>query len=153
IQGATAFEGLGADERESIVQFMLDQAILSDHGGKLWLGPDGEKRYGRANFRELYAVFDVPRMMTVRSNAEEIGTLDASFLMALSSDVAPGTFTLAGRPWQILEIDWTRGICAVKPAPAGRPPRWWGGPRQLGYQLCQAMRDVLAEDAIDPCWA
>ena len=26
-----------------------------------------------------------------------------------------------------LEIDWARAVCAVKPPPAGRPPRWSGG--------------------------
>lgn len=153
LEGAAAFDGITAEEREAIVEHMLTSGILADHGGKLWLGPEGEKRYGRANFRELYAVFDVPRLVTVRSNAEDIGTVDASFLTTLDSEATPGTFTLAGRAWQILEIDWARGVCAVKPAPRGRPPRWSGGTRHLGYELCQAMRGILARDEIDACWS
>jgi ATP-dependent Lhr-like helicase len=153
VEGATAFEGITLEERESIVQHMLDATILSEQEGKLWLGVEGEKRYGRANFRELYAVFDVPRLVTVRSNSEEIGTVDALFLMTLDSDGEPGSFTLAGRAWQILVIDWGRGTCSVRPAPAGRPPRWAGGPRHLRYELCQAMRRIQTEDDMDPSWS
>ena len=42
-------------------------------------------------------MFDVPRLVTVRSNGEEIGTVDALFLMTLDSGTEPGSFTLAGR--------------------------------------------------------
>ncbi|WP_441286836.1 DEAD/DEAH box helicase [Sorangium sp. KYC3313] len=153
LEGATAFDGIRAEERSELVQHMLDTTILSEQGGKLWLGVEGEKRYGRANFRELYAVFDVPRLVTVRSNTEEIGTVDALFLMTLDSDREPASFTLAGRAWEILSIDWKRGICAVRPASAGRPPRWAGGPQHLRYELCQAMRRVLLEDAEDTSWS
>jgi ATP-dependent Lhr-like helicase len=153
LEGSAAFEGITAEEREAIVQHMLDATILSEQEGKLWLGVEGEKRYGRANFRELYAVFDVPRLVTVRSNAEEVGTVDALFLMTLDSGGQPGTFTLAGRAWQILTIDWGRGTCSVRPAPAGRPPRWAGGPKHLRYELCQAMRRIQIEDDMDPCWS
>src|SRR4029079_1482477 len=119
VEGCTAFSEITADERAAIVQHMLDATILSDQGGRLWLGVEGEKQYGRANFRELYAVFDVPRLVTVRSNTEEIGRVDALFLTTLDSDRAPASFTLAGRAWEILSIDWKRAICAVRPASAG----------------------------------
>jgi ATP-dependent Lhr-like helicase len=153
LEGATAFEGISATERAGIVEHMLETTILSEQEGKLWLGVEGEKRYGRANFRELYAVFDVPRLVTVRSNTEEIGTVDALFLMTLDSGAEPGSFTLAGRAWQILSIDWGRGVCSVRPGAAGRPPRWAGGPRHLRYELCQAMRRLQVMDEVDACWS
>ena len=153
LEGATAFEGLTEDERTSIVDHMVQAEILSSDAGKLWLGPVGEKTYGRANFRELYAVFEVPRLITVRAGVEEIGTVDAKFLATLDSDKEPASFTLAGRPWEVITIDWSRGRCVVRPCPAGRPPRWAGGPRHLGYHLCQAMRRILLEDTIDPAWS
>ena len=153
LQGATAFAGISAEERAGIVQHMLATGILSEQEGKLWLGPEGEKRYGRANFRELYAVFDAPRLVTVRASCEEIGTVDATFLSTLDSAGEPGSFTLAGRAWQILSIDWKRAVCSVRPAPAGRPPRWTGGTRHMPYDLCQATRRVLLDDEIDACWS
>lgn len=36
------------------------------------LGPEGEKRYGRVKFRELYAVFDSPRLISVRAGPEAL---------------------------------------------------------------------------------
>jgi len=153
LEGSTAFDGLSAEERTSIVDHMVQAEILSSDAGKLWLGPVGEKTYGRANFRELYAVFEVPRLITVRAGVEEIGTVDAKFLATLDSDKEPASFTLAGRAWEVITIDWGRGRCVVRPCPAGRPPRWAGGPRHLGYRLCQAMRRILLEDVIDPAWS
>ncbi len=153
LQGSTAFEGITGEERAAIVQHMLEQTILADQSGRLWLGVEGEKRYGRANFRELYAVFDVPRLVTVRSGNDEIGTVDALFLTTLDSDREPASFTLAGRAWEVLSIDWKRAVCAVRPASAGRTPRWTGGPRHLRYDLCQAMRRVLVDEAVDASWS
>ena len=153
LSGCTAFAGLSAEERTSVVDHMLTTGILSQDDGKLWLGPEGEKKYGRANFRELYAVFDVPRLITVRANREEIGTVDAAFIATLDSAKAPATFTLAGRAWEIITIEWGRGLCIVRPAPGGRAPRWSGGPRHLGYHLCQAMRRILVEDTVDTSWS
>ena len=153
LEGATAFADLHASERAAVVEHMLTTEILSEDQGKVWLGPIGEKKFGRANFRELYAVFDVPRLVTVKNHTEEVGTVDAAFLSTIDSASEPGTFTLAGRPWEIITIEWGRGICIVKPAPAGRPPRWSGGPRHLGYALCQAMREILVDDTMDAAWS
>ncbi len=152
LQGAAPFEDLEPSERQSVVDHMLHRGILADHEGKLWLGPDGERRYGKANFRELYAVFDAPRMITVRHAGQEIGTVDASFLASLTEEGGVGSFILAGRAWQVLDLDWSKGVCGVKPAEAGRAPRWAGGPRHLGHALCQAMRELLVGDDDDPIW-
>lgn len=153
LKGAAPFANISDDDRERIIDHMLTSEILADQGGRLWLGPQGEKRYGRANFRELYAVFDTPRLISVRAGVEDVGTVDASFLKAITSEPEPGAFLLAGRTWQIVTIEWERGICIVKPAPGGRAPRWFGQPRFLGYDLCQASRRVLLGEVEDPAWS
>ena len=78
LEGATSFADLTQDERSALVQHMLDEEILADQGGRLWLGPKGEDEYGRANFRKLYAVFDTPRLITVRWYTRAIGQVDPS---------------------------------------------------------------------------
>ena len=153
IEGATSFANITSDQQATIVGHMLRTAILSDQDGRLWLGPEGERLYGKANFRELYAVFDTPRLITVKAGPDELGAVDASFLAAIDSDAERGCFTLAGRSWQIVTIEWSRGVCIVRPAPQGRAPRWTGGPRFLSYELCQAMRHVLLGSEIDPAWS
>src|SRR5690606_7740939 len=72
LRGASAFAEIETSEREAIVAHMLEQGILSDQEGRLWLGPRGERLYGKRNFGELYAVFSTPRLITVRSDGRDI---------------------------------------------------------------------------------
>ncbi|MBI2373946.1 MAG: DEAD/DEAH box helicase [Deltaproteobacteria bacterium] len=153
LEGATPFEGLSTGERGAVLEHMLAKGILADFEGKLWLGEAGEKTFGRANFRALYAVFETPRLISVRHAAHEIGTIDSTFLASIQEPGELGTFVLGGRTWQVLDIDWPRGRCAVKPAEAGRAARWSGGARQLGYELCQAMRAILVSQDDDARWS
>jgi len=153
LEGATPFEGLGAAERAAVVEHMLAKGILTDHEGRLWLGPEGEKKYGRANFRALYAVFESPRLISVRHAGHEIGTVDSTFLASIQEPGELGAFVLGGRIWEVLDVDWERGKCSVKPAEAGRAARWSGGPRHLSYAMCQAMRAILVGDEQDARWS
>jgi ATP-dependent Lhr-like helicase len=153
LEGATPFADLSAEERADVVRHMLDAQILADQGGRLWLGPEGERRYGRAGFRKLYAVFEAPWMITVRVDAYEVGTVDAQFLGTLDSGPEPGSFVLAGKPWRVVTIDWDRGVCLVRPEADGRAARWAGFPRHLSYELCQSMRRVLVDPEEDPSWS
>lgn len=153
LDGATPFADLTAEDRAALVGHMLEKEILADQEGRLWLGPEGEKRFGRANFSELYAVFSVPREIVVFYGEDEVGTIDSSFLEVLEGKEEGGRFILGGRPWQIESIDWKRGRCRVHPLEGGaKAPRWMGGGSPLGYELCQAMRDVLLSDDRDPRW-
>lgn len=151
--GATSFADLGTEERKSLVDHMIDKDILRLAEGKLWLGDVGEKKFGVANFRKLYAVFDTPRLMTVSWNRREIGTIDTKFLATIDAGEERGSFILGGKAWQVSAIDWDRGQCEVKPAPAGKSTRWGGGPRFLSYDYCQAMRRVLMSQEEDAAWS
>lgn len=153
LKGCTAFTDLGPEDRSAIIDHMLRAQILADQDGKVWLGPVGERKFGYAHFRELYAVFDAPRLVTVRASNEEIGTVEARFLAGLDTTRGPGSFMLAGRAWEIVVVEWDRGVCIVRPAPKGRTPNWQGDPRHLSYELCQSMRRVLMDDAADPAWS
>jgi ATP-dependent Lhr-like helicase len=62
----------------------------------------------------------------------------------------PELFRLAGRPWAVRDIDWRRNVCYVEPAPRGQTPRWSGTGGYLSYEICQEMRNVLADDADCP---
>jgi ATP-dependent Lhr-like helicase len=153
VAGTTAFADITNEERNAMVDHMLKEQILSDQEGKLWLGTEGERRYAGANFRALYAVFDAPRLITVRAGLEEIGSVDANFLMTLLEGGKTGAFTLGGRAWEVVHVDWERGICVVHPIAEGRAPRWSGSSVFLGYELCQSMRNVLLDEELDEGWS
>lgn len=46
LRGASAFDQISEEERRAIMEYMLAEGILADHGGKLWLGPRGESSTG-----------------------------------------------------------------------------------------------------------
>lgn len=154
LEGATPFADIEPAEREQLVQHLLSSEILSDQDGKLWLGAVGEKKYGRMHFSELYAVFSTARQMTVVWGTREVGSVDADFLTALDEDRAQkATFSLAGKPWQVVQIDWSKGVCVVEPAEHAAAARWNGAPRFLGYELTQAVREVLITETMDAAWS
>lgn len=153
VEGATPFANVSPRAREELLDHMLHKEILSDQEGRLWLGAKGERTYGRANFRALYAVFEMPKMVTVQYAKQELGTVDAKFLATLDEADEIGSFTLGGRAWQILDIDWRRGRCTVKPTAVGKAPRWSGTPKHLSYRLCQAIRALVLDDYDDPSWS
>lgn len=153
LRGATVFERVSSEDREALVAHMLKEEILATDGARLFLGPKGEKKYGYGNFRELYAVFDSPRLVTVMSGSVDLGTVDANFLAALSSEQDLGSFTLGARHWQIVHINWEQSTCQVIPAESGKAPRWFGSGNFLSYDLCQCMRRVLGSTDLDPAWS
>ena len=153
LEGATPFADITAAERDAIVAHMIEKEILLDTQGKLSLGPVGEKLYGRRNFAELYAVFSTPRFISVLWDKQDVGTVDAEFLGTLDSDTKRSAFSLAGRPWEIVHTDWSKGICTVKPADYAPSARWSGSPAFLSYELCQAMRRLLVSDEVSPAWS
>ncbi|MBK8939658.1 MAG: DEAD/DEAH box helicase [Polyangiaceae bacterium] len=150
LDGATPFAETTPADRSELVDHMLASEILADQDGALWLGPAGEKRYGRRNFSELYAVFSTPRTLTVRWGAQEVGSVDAGFVEGLDADLHRAAFTLGARAWRVVRIDWKEGAVEVEPTEQGRAPRWSGAPRYLSYELTQALRDVLMSDEPTP---
>jgi ATP-dependent Lhr-like helicase len=154
LEGATPFLGLTAAERQSVLDHMLTEEILVAADGRLSLGPRGERLYGRRHFAELYAVFSVPRAITVCVGEQELGTVDASFLQGAEPGSRNSTFVLGGRAWELTHVDWSKGRCSVKPAEGGaKAARWFGGPGALSYEMCQTMRDVLTSDDTDASWS
>ncbi len=153
LQGASAFHELEDEDLEAIVEHMLGRDILAETDGLYWLGNEGERRYGRRNFSELYAVFSTPRIVEVRWGTREIGTVDGQFLSTLQENNDRSAFTLGGRPWKVLNVDWRRGVCAVEPAENAQAARWPGRPKFLSFELCQAMRRVLVAEEPDPSWS
>ena len=154
LRGASAFTDLATDARAAIVDHMLARDILVVLDGRLYFGTEGERRYGKANFRDLYAVFDTPRLIKVEWGGHEIGSVESTFLSAIleAADGGGGCFILAGRSWEVTWVDLERGRCTVKPAESGRPARWTGSSRFLTRTLCEAMRELLISSGDDPAW-
>lgn len=152
IQSAFPFSGVREQRFHELIDTMLERDILYEADGVLSMGARGEKLYGRKNFFELYAVFTAPPVLRVLRGREEVGYVQSNFVLMHDRNEGPLCFRLAGRPWQVVQAEWSRGILRVKKAEHGRVPSWLGLPGALSHALCQAMMHVLIEPAEEASW-
>lgn len=148
---AYCFRGLEPADVDALVDTMVERRILYASDGLLSLGEEGERRYGRQNFFELYAVFSAPSVVRVMYRRTEIGTVQSLFIRSCMDREEGLLFRLAGRSWAVTHVELDRGLVQVVPASRGRVPSWLGFPSMLSYELCQEMKRALADDA-EPPW-
>ena len=127
-----------------MIAWMLRDESLRQASGLLVLGPKAEKKFGRKNFMELYAVFSSPQSYTVQTtNTQPLGTLNQGFVDRLVDGVS--CFLLGGRPWAVLRVQHDDRRVIVEPAPRGRQPTWGGFiPQFLGFHVCQKILQIVA---------
>jgi ATP-dependent Lhr-like helicase len=131
---------------------MLERGILWDEAGVLWLGREGQDAYGRKNFLELASVFAAPPLFVVLHGRNELGAVDESTFLVRRDD-GPPVLLLAGRAWRVTHLDWSRRRAFVEPAEADGRSRWRGQGQFLGFELCRAIRQLLAVDTVAPAWS
>ncbi len=123
---------------------------LREASGQLVIGPKAEKRFGRKNFMELFAVFTSPVSYTVvTAVGQPLGSLQQEFVDRLVDGVS--SFLLGGRGWVVQRIQHDDRRVFVDPAPRGKQPTWGGYiPQFLGLEVCQKMRDILLSSTAFP---
>jgi ATP-dependent Lhr-like helicase len=138
------FKGIHREEFDRLVDWMIHDESMVMTGGRLVLGPKAERRFGRRNFMELFAVFSSPQSYTVQTGTgQPLGTLTQEFVDLLVEGVT--SFLLAGHPWAVLEVRHDDRRVVVGPAPRGKLPTWGGFiPQFLSEVICRKMRDVVA---------
>lgn len=146
LSGVPDFKGIHRAEFDRLVSWMLRDKSLILTAGRLVLGPKAERRFGRRNFMELFAVFSSPRTYTVQlSSGQPLGTLNQGFVDRLVDGVS--CFLLAGRAWAVQQIRHDDRRVVVEAAPRGRQPTWGGFlPQFLGREVCQKILEVLCSD-------
>jgi ATP-dependent Lhr-like helicase len=152
VEAAYPFSSVRAERLHELVDTMVQREILYEADGLLSLGQRGEKLYGRKNFFELYAVFTAPPVMRVQHGRNDVGHIQALFVSMHDRAQGPLCFRLAGRAWEVGQIDWSKGVIHVRPADRGRVPTWLGLPATLSTKLCQAMMDVLMHEGQEGTW-
>jgi ATP-dependent Lhr-like helicase len=137
------FRGIGRAEYDQLVEWMLRDGSLVLASGRLVLGPKAERRFGRRNFMELFAVFSSPQTYTVQTGGgQPLGTLSQSFIDRLVDGLS--CFLLGGRPWAVIAVRHDDRRVVVEPAPYGRLPTWGGFlPQFLSEPLTRKIRGLL----------
>jgi ATP-dependent Lhr-like helicase len=150
IGAATPFSQITKEDRDAVLDHMLKSGILASDGARLTLGPEGERRFGRKHFFELYAVFRSPPVLTVLNGNVELGNIDP--LLVMGREGRPLVISLAGRSWRVTYVDWTRGRVTVEPSSEPGRSAWLGEGRVLSRAVAESMRSVLLDDAVDSWW-
>lgn len=134
------------EELEEIATWLLDSGHLDSDGGMLFVGPEGERRYGRRHFLELLSVFTADPQFTVLHGRNEIGAVDP--LVFTRRVDGPRILSLGGRAWKVTHTDWKRRRAFVEPSDQAGSSRWSGSPQPLSFAMTNAMREVVLDGAL-----
>lgn len=133
------FNRITLDDYRGLLQHLITwDHIQSTETGGLIVGLTGEKIV--RNFR-FYAVFPDNEEFAVKAESKAIG----SIIMP----PPPGErFGLAGRTWEVLEIDLKRKTVFVQRAYGRAPISWCSGRGDIHTRVLARMRQALLEDHV-----
>ncbi len=119
--------------RELLVSMINNDYIEMTEQRGLIVGLAGERL---TNSYKFYAVFKDSEDYTVRAGSEEIGTIT-------TPPPVGDRFALAGRVWEVLELDMPRRLLFVKTVDGKMEVSWPGGTGEIHTKMLVAMRRVL----------
>lgn len=133
--------GISKEDYKTLMISMIenDYIEMTEEKG-LIVGLAGERLISSFKF---YAVFKDSEDFTVRHESEEIGTIT-------TPPPVGDRFALAGRVWEVEELDVARKLIYVKPVEGKMEVSWPGDYGEIHTKILQRMRRVLEEDTIYP---
>jgi len=113
--------------------------IEQDNSGVVFLGLEGEQIVRNFNF---YSAFTSTKEFDVISQGGKIGSID------LVPDLETRQFLiLAGKRWEIKEVDFKKGKIFVEPSKGGKVPKFSGVPGpDIHPRVRQKMREIAVSD-------
>jgi ATP-dependent Lhr-like helicase len=135
------FTQIPKEEYRTLLEGMLRQEFLEMTEEKeLIVGLRGERL--TASFK-FFAVFKDSEDFTVRSGSDEIGTIT-------TAPPVGDRFALAGRVWEVEELDVPHRLIYVHPVQGKMQIEWPGDYGEVHTRILERMRQVLEEDTEYP---
>ena len=136
-----AFSHVSKENYKALLVSMLNGGFveMTDEKG-LIAGLESERLLNSFKF---YAVFKDSEDFTVRCESEEIGTIT-------TPPPVGDRFALAGRVWEVTELDSARRLVYVKGVEGKMEISWPGDFGEIHTRILERMRRVLAEDTVYP---
>ena len=135
------FANVPKEQYKTLLISMLNGDYLEQTEEKtLIVGLAGERL---TNSFKFYAVFKDTENYSVRCESDEIGTIT-------TPPPVGERFALAGRVWEVTELDVGRKLIYVKPVKGKMEISWPGDYGEIHTKIQQRMRKVLEEDAVYP---
>ena len=124
------------DYRELLISMIKNEYVEMTENKGLILGLRGEKLTKSFKF---YAVFKDSEDYSVKHESEEIGTIS-------SPPPVGDRFALAGRVWEVEELDLTRKLIYVHPIPGKMQVAWPGDYGEIHTKVLEMMFKILTSD-------
>ncbi|MBQ7820839.1 MAG: DEAD/DEAH box helicase [Clostridia bacterium] len=135
------FKDITKEDYKTLILSMLNNDYIEFTENKgLIIGLRGEKLINSFKF---YAVFKDSEDFTVRCGSDEIGTVTSALPVG-------DRFALAGRVWEIEELDIARKLIYVKPVKGKMEISWPGDYGEIHTRILERMKKVLEEDTVYP---
>ncbi len=136
-----AFARISKEDYKTLLVGMLQNDFLEMTEEKgLIVGLKGERL---VNSFKFYAVFKDSEDYTVRCESDEIGTIT-------TPPPVGDRFALAGRVWEVEELDIARRLIYVKAVKGKMEVSWPGDYGEIHTKILERMRRVLEEDTVYP---
>lgn len=144
VQDTYCFKNITAIEFDYLINYWNDNNIIRIENNSILLGDVGEKFFGRRNYLELFSVFEGNDQYEVIYNKYSIGVLDSWFV---KSKTGQFFFRLAGKKWQVEEIDDKRKLIYVSLTSQGITPFWMGGSfSNINFIIAQRAREIITNE-------
>ncbi len=135
------FSYVGKEDYRTLLFSMLQNEFIEMTEEKeLIIGLRGERLINSFKF---YAVFKDSEDYTVRCDSDEIGTIT-------TPPPVGDRFALAGRVWEVTELDIARRLIYVKAVKGKMEIAWPGDFGEVHTRILERMRQVLCEDTVYP---
>ena len=135
------FASVSKEDYRTLILSMLNNDFLEMTEEKtLIVGLAGERLLRSFKF---YAVFKDSEDYTVRAGSDEIGTIT-------TPPPVGDRFALAGRVWEVEELDIPRKLIYVKSVEGKMEVSWPGDYGEVHNKIVRRMKQVLSEDTVYP---
>jgi ATP-dependent Lhr-like helicase len=135
------FAGIPQEDFRQLLRYLVDiDHIQLTEKGELIVGLTAEKIVRNFHF---YAVFPYNVEYVVRDESQEIGSV-------VIPPIPGNRFALAGRTWEVIEIDLNRKTIFAKQVEGIASSSWRGGGGSIHPKIIQRMRRVLVESSEYP---
>ena len=128
------------DYRELMLSMLQNDYLQMTDEREMLIGLKGERLINSFKF---YAVFKDDENFSVRCDSDEIGTITTPPPLG-------DRFGLAGRVWEVLDLDVPRRLVYVKRVPGKMEVLWPGVGGEIHTKILERMKQVLAEDTVYP---
>lgn len=142
LKDAFVFKNILKEDFEILIDDMINNNFLFEHGDYLVSGDSFEKEFGKINFLNFYSVFVPSYEYKIYSSNGLIGTVEPLFILNLNiGDV----FILNGQQWLLTRVESKKFKAHVEKISLDEKnvPVWFSGYTGLNYLISREVYNIL----------